>query len=234
MALRKASRRSERSGLCEEQLDAIVRRARAREQPKGGTEPARCALRRALLRGLAGLTKRRHRVEISVPRGPLDVVCPHRGRRAARGKCLGAALVRADSPSRGSRLVHDTPHERMAEAEPPRHVRRPSQVERKQLVEHREQLDVRDLCCGRSQLRLERVTCNRGSVEPTPRRVGEKCQLFAERRGDGRRDVDAAEREVSAARPATLLTPACQLLEIKRVAAALLIQACEPCLLRRA
>ena len=69
VALRKSSRRRERSGLCEEQLDAIVRRARAREQPKGGTEPARCALRRALLCGLAGLTKRRHRVEVSVPRG---------------------------------------------------------------------------------------------------------------------------------------------------------------------
>jgi hypothetical protein len=116
-----------------EQRGALGRRGA--EQPQRGGEAQGGSGRRGGQRGLAGLAQDRDRLQVAVARRPLHVMGALERRDAARGERARAALVRAEPPAAGRGLVDRAPHERMPEAEAPRHVGLAHEVEAEQLVQ---------------------------------------------------------------------------------------------------
>ena len=209
----------------EQEVDPLGRgRGRGKEAKCVG-EPVRRACRCEPRGTFTRLAQNGHCAEVALARGALDVVGARRSRRAARCKQFGTALVCAQSPTTGRRLVGGTADERMPETKPARHFSAPNEVEQEQLVDRFHGGGLR--CCGSccSQLGLEGVAGHRRSLEHPARIVRQKAELLAERCGDGRRNLDAAERDircvpglaVTAERPRKLF-------EIKRIAAALFIE----------
>ena len=92
------------------------------QEPQRRAQPAGGAGRSAQQSRHPGLREHRHRLRVTGAGGELDVVRSRGRRRPARGEALRRARVRAEQPAAGRALVHRAAHERVAEAEPPRHV----------------------------------------------------------------------------------------------------------------
>ena len=147
--------------------------------------------------------------------------------RAALAQGLRAALVRAEPPAAGRRLVHGAAHERMAEAEAARHVGRAHEVEPQQLVERGDRRCVGHAGRGRRELGVERVAGDRRALEHEARRratsrASSSASAAATRCGTWSPPSDGPGR----ARPARLraVARARELLEVEGVAAALLVE----------
>src|SRR2546423_14792617 len=123
-----------------------------------------------------------------------------RGEGAAPGEGLGAALVRAEPPAAGHRLVDSAADEWMAEAEAARNVRLADEIQAQQLVES---VDRRRLvgAGGRGrEFGIERVSRDGGALEDEAGLLGEQRELLRERGGDRSRDVDTYERMIAGRR----------------------------------
>ena len=209
----------------EQQLDPLARGRARRKEAKCLGEPVRRACRCEPRGALTRLAQNGHCAEVALARGAFDVVGARRSRRAARCKQFGTALVCAQSPTTGRRLVHGTADERMPETKAARHFGAPNEVEQEQLVDRFHGGGLR--CCGSccSQLGLEGVAGHRRSLEHPARIVRQKAELLAERCGDGRWNLDAAERDIRCVPgPAVTAERPRKLFEIERIAAALFIE----------
>ena len=105
------------------------------------------------------------------------------------------------------------------------HLGAPNEIEQEQLVDGFHCRSFR--CCGSccSQLGLEGVAGHRRSLEHPARIVRQEAELLAERRGNGRWNLDAAERDIGCVvDPAVTAERPRKLLEIEGVAAALFIE----------
>ena len=82
-------------GLCQrhQELDTLRVRRAVRQQAERDPEPARRAPRRAVCIRLGRLAQHRHRRQVAMVCGVLDVVRACGSWRAARGQRVGAALV---------------------------------------------------------------------------------------------------------------------------------------------
>jgi hypothetical protein len=101
--------------------------------------------------------------------------------------------VRPEPPAASGRFVNSTPDERMAETEPSWYLGGPDEVKPQELVD-----GMHPRCLSRGggrgrQLWLEWIACHRSSFEHEASDVGEQCELFGQRRGDCRRDVQAGQ-----------------------------------------
>ena len=113
----------------------------------------------------------------------------------------------------------------MPETKAARHFGAPNEVEQEQLVDRFHGGGLR--CCGSccSQLGLEGVAGHRRSLEHPARIVRQEAELLAERGGNGRWHLDAGERDIGCAvDPALTAERPRKLLEIERIAAALVIE----------
>ena len=81
----------------------------------------------------------------------------------------------------------------MAKAEPPRHVGRPDDVAREQLVDGLQRLALVDARSRGHHLRLERVARHRGALEHAPGTLGQQRELLRQYRQNEARDVDAID-----------------------------------------
>ena len=148
------------------------------------------------------------------------------GSAAAQGQSSCAPFVGTQQPSGRSRLVDRPSQERVPEAEAAGYVGLPDQGGRQELVEGREcDLLGRPGCRGR-QLRLERITDHRGSPQHDLRAVRDSSQLSGQRRRHGRGDAETGRQSLHDVRPVDgkAATGPCQLLEVERVAAALVVE----------
>ena len=196
MALGELSGSGQRLGAWEEQRDAILGRRGRWQQPQCAGEPACRARGRARGRVFTGHAQDGDRRDVAVTRGVLDVVCARGDRRAARRQALGSALVGAQAPTAGRRLVDGAAHDRVAEAEPTRHVGHPHQVAAQQLVKRLDRRRLRYAGRGRREVGLERVTRHRRTLEHQPRPVREHRELLRQRRGHHRRHPDTGEGDI--------------------------------------
>ena len=112
------------------------------------------------------------------------------------GERLGAALVRAEPPAAGHRLVDRAADERMPEAEAPRNVRLADEIQAQQLVERVDRCRLGGSGGRGRQLGIERVARDGGALEDEACLLGEQSELLGERGGDRGRDVDACERRL--------------------------------------
>ena len=78
----------------------------------------------------------------------------------------------------------------MPEAEPPRHVGGPDEVELQKLVHGIHRFPFRGCRPRGGELRLERIAGDRGSLEHEAAALGQQAELFAQRGGDRGRDAD--------------------------------------------
>ena len=113
----------------------------------------------------------------------------------------------------------------MPETKAARHLGAPNEVEQEQLVDRFHGGSLR--CCGSccSQLGLEGVAGHRRPLEHQARILRQEAEFLTERRSDGGWYFDPAERDISCeAHPRVTAERPSKLLEIERIAAALLIQ----------
>ena len=188
------------------------------------SKPGCGARRRALCHGVAGLAESRDGGRVPPPRGTLDMMRALDGGCTAGAERLGAPLVRAQSPAAGRRLVDRPPDERMPEAKAARHLGLPNEVELQQLVQGLEHRRLGGRCGGGSQLRLERVAGYRCPLQHAPCAVREQSELLGQRGRNRGRHVEILGRELGTACRALESERSRELLEIERVAAALLVE----------
>ncbi len=148
------------------------------------------------------------------------------GQRASEGERVGAALVRAEPPAAGHRLVHRAADERVPEAEAPGNVCLTDEIQAQQLVDR---VDRRRLggSGGRGgQLGIEGLSRDGSALEDEARLLGEQSELLGERGSDRSRDVDAGERKlVGRRRRVGMVGRPRELLEVERIAPAVLVEA---------
>jgi hypothetical protein len=212
--------RRRRGGARHQQVCPLLGRRVFRQQPQRGGVPVRRARRRAPADRLGRLGEHRYRRGVAAPARVLDVVGARRGGCAALRQRGGAPLVGAEPPGCRSRLVDRAAHQRVAEAEPPRHVGRVHEAELEQLVKRRRRRRLVDVRRGRGELGLERIARDGGALQHPPCRCGQQRELLAERGAHGRGHLDAAELH----RRARVARAARELLEVERIAAALRVQ----------
>jgi hypothetical protein len=141
---------------------------------------------------------------------------------SSRRERLGAPLVRAESPAAGGGLVDRAAHEWVPKAEASRHVRCAKEIELQQLVHRLHHGSLRQLCCGRGQLELERIACHRRSFQGQTRRAGQQRELLGYSCDDRRRHTDRRQPCLVNGRLSTrAVERPRELLEEERVAAAL-------------
>ncbi len=226
MAVGEMARRRQRPGTGEQKLDALLRRRGLREQPQRPAEPPRGAFGREPCCCLAGLAQDGNGGDVALARRPLDVVRARRRCRTPRRERLGAPLVGPKPPAAGGGLVDRAPDERVPEAEASRHVGGANEIELQELVDrvHRRRLGRRGR--GRRQLGLERIARHRRSFEheacrrPTAARA---LRSARRRRRTGPRWPVSEISGAGVAPPCALERPG-ELLEVERVAAALLVE----------
>ena len=108
---------------------------------------------------------------------------------AARGQRRRRPAVRAQPPAGTGGLVDRPAHQRVAEREAPRHVRRAHEAlleEHVQRVEPGARVELGDL---RRVLGVERVAGHRGGLEKQPDLRVEPAELVAQGGGDGLGDA---------------------------------------------
>ncbi len=141
------------------------------------------------------------------------------------GERLGAPLVSAQSPAAGRRLVDGPSNERVPEAKAAGHLGLTNEVELQQLVQRLERRSLGHRRGGRRKLGLERVARHRS--RPPARAVRRPTAKRAPRRA--RQQPPAARRDPSgdsSGPPCAAFTSerSGELLQIERVAAALLVE----------
>ena len=118
-------------GARHQQPQPLLGRSVVRKHAQGGAEPARGAGGRAHHRRSPPACRRSSTASVSPGAAACSTWCARAaGGRAALGERLGAALVGAEHPAAGRRLVDDRSHQRVAEAKAARHVRSPHEVAR--------------------------------------------------------------------------------------------------------
>ena len=116
----------------------------------------------------------------------------------------------AEPPAAGRAVVDGAAHERMAEAEAARHVRRAHEIEPQQLVERVERVGLVDVGRRGGELGRERVAGDRRALEHAARApAGEQRELLGQRGGHVARELAGAPERAR------------ELLQVERVAAAL-------------
>ena len=216
--------RDQRPGPGEEELDTRIGRRGIGQESQRVSKPGCGAGGRALCHGVAGLTQSRDGGRVPLPRRTLNMMrALYRGCTAG-GERLGAPLVRAQSPAAGRRLVDRPPDERMPEAKAARHLGLPNEVELQQLVQGLERRRLGGRRGGGGQLGFERVAGYRCPLKHGPCAVREKRELLGQRGRNRGRHVEIPGRELGNACRALKSERSGELLEIERVAAALLVE----------
>ena len=154
------------------------------------------------------------------------MVGDRRGQRASEGESVGAALVRAEPPAAGHRLVHRAADERVPEAEAPGNVRLTDEIQAQQLVDRVDRCRLGGSGGRGGQLGIEGLSRDGGALEDEACLLGEQSELLGERGSDRSRDVDAGERRLVGRRRrvGTVGRPR-ELLEVEGIAAAVLVEA---------
>ena len=163
---------------------------------------------------------------VAVPCGVLDMVRPRRAGRAALGERVArsararrAASRRAPPRRRpGARAGGGSE----SGAGRPWRGRVSSASSSSSAATAASSLDVRR---GGGQLGLERVARHGGALQQRPRRLRQQPELLRERRGHGRRHADRLQRRAARASARPAPRGAGELLQVERVAAALLVEA---------
>ena len=173
------------AALGEQQLDALLGRRVVRQQAQRArrtsarrSSGARCAAASPASRRSATAPRR-------LPRADCSTWCARAVAPAPRA--ASASALRSCAPSRqraGRGLVDGTAHERMPEAEAPRHVGRADEVETQQLVERIERRGVARGRGRRRELGLERVAGHGRALEHAAARRRQQRELLGQRGGD--------------------------------------------------
>ena len=100
-----------------------------RQEAQRFTEPEGSARRGPLGGTLTGLAQRGDRRRVALFGRVLEMVRPLRRRGPAGGEHVSATGVRTESPTRRRRLVDRSPHQRVTEPEPARHLSAPNKIE---------------------------------------------------------------------------------------------------------
>ena len=179
-----------------EDRDPFLRRGGGGEQPPCAVEQAGGGGGVADGRELARLAEDGDGLGVALAAGVLDVVRPRRCRSAAVAERGGAALVRAQSPAAGRRLVDRAAHERVAKAEAAGHVRVADEVAAQQFVERLHRRPFGDPGGGTGELELERVAGDRRAVEHPPRACRQHRELLGEGGRHRARHLDTRERDL--------------------------------------
>ena len=165
---------------------------------------------------LAGLEQHRDGGLVALARRLLHVVGALGGGGAAGAQRLGRPRVGGQPPAAAGGLVHRPPHQRVAEDELARHLRRAHEVAVDQVVERGQPLGLRQLRHRGRQVRLERLARHRRAVQQRPRRERQRLELLGERRGHGARHPPASSpaplpacRSAPDSRPASLARASC-------------------------
>ena len=190
------------------------------------SEPGRGAGGRALCDGVAGLTESRDGGRVPLPRRALDVVRALRRGCTAGGERLGAALVGAQPPAAGRRLVDRAPDERVPEAKAARHLGLANEVE---LRAARPRPRAPTPRRSPRRRRRARVRTGRRLPPPPPARAvrgptEERAPRPARPRPRAARRDPSSESSHGSACSCAQSERTGELLEIERVAAALLVE----------
>ena len=209
--------------MAEQQRDAIVDGAVVGQQAQRGFEPAGGGGGRLRAGLRAGLAQHGDGAEVAVARRALDMVGAGAGGSAALGERRRDALVGADPPAVRRRLVDRAAHDGVAEAEAARHVGVADEVGPSSSSRASSTSGSATVGRGCGELELERVAGHRGAVEhrAAPRR--QQRELLGERGGDHGGTCRPAS--VTAGPEPRPPGGTGQLLEVERVAAALLVAA---------
>src|SRR5918996_2124357 len=213
--------RDKRLRAGQEELDARLGRRAIGQEPERVSKPGRGARGRARCHGVAGLTESRDGPGVAVSRGRLNMMGALYGGGTARGERLGAALVRAQSPTAGRRLIDRPSNERMPEAKAARYLGLANEVELQQLVQGLECRRLGGRRGGGGQLGLERIAGYRCPLQHEACTVRQESELLGQRGGNCGRHFEIRRREHRDACRVLNSERSGELLEIERVAAAL-------------
>ena len=148
----------------------------------------------------------------------------------SRQERLGRSLVGSDSPAARCRLVHRATHDRMAEAEPSRHVGRADDVAREQLVDGLHRLLLADVGGRCRHLGLEGIA--RRPTRPRARagRAGESSASSSVNAAStsGGTWTPSTETCGRAGEPVSQFRRPGELLEIERISPGFLEERCRP------
>ena len=169
---------------------------------------------------MAGLLEHGRGRVVSRPRGLLEVMRAGRQRARPLGERRRGARVRLQAPGLPGAVVDRAADERVAEAVAARELRRHRDPRGQQLVDRGQRIGLAEAGGGRRQVELERLARDRRAPAQPARTLGQPGDLLAERGRHRGRHADRLGLADCAARRAR---PARELLEVERVAAALLV-----------
>ena len=139
-------------------------------------------------------------------------------RRLARGELGGEAGVDLDARRRARRLVDRRPHDRVAEAQPQRHLGGADQVAGDELVDAGGRVGVVDARRGGEQVAVERLADDGGRADEVGLLARQRGELRGEGGGDRARQAPARRALPHRRRAAGRLAK--QLVQVEGVAAA--------------
>ena len=208
----------------EEQLDPHLGRRRAGQEPERLAKPRRGARWNAQGGGLPRLAQSGDGGRVALARRTFDVMRALRRGGTARGERLGASLVSAQSPTARRRLVDRPPDQRVPKAKAAGDVGLADEVESQQLVQRVERRGLGNRRGGRRKLGLERVAGHRSALQYEAGGIRQKGELLGQCAGDRGRDLEIGGRQVGGACGALGRERPGELLQVERVATALLVE----------
>jgi len=145
------------------------------------------------------------------------------GPRAAGLQRGSGAAVGRDPKARARRLIDRVAHQRMAEAKPARHRCRSHQITLDQLVERDQRVLLAEPGGGRGEIKLEGIARHRRSAQKLGRRRRKRLELALKRQRHRTGHLATGQLRARRARRGAL-RGACQLLEVERNPAALMVK----------
>ena len=121
------------------------------------------------------------------------MVGARRRRRSPHRERFRAPLVGPEPPAARGGLVDSAPDERVSEAEASGHVGRANEIELQELVDCVHRRRLRGGGRGGRQFGLEWIARHRRSLEHEASAVRQQRELFAQRGGDRRWDLEAGQ-----------------------------------------
>ena len=153
------------------------------------------------------------------------MVCALGGRCSAAGQGCGAPFVRTQEPAGGGAVVDRSPDQRVPEAEPAGHLGASDDTDGRQLIDRGEGDGLHDSRGDTGELRLERIAHHGCSLQQQMCAVAEQGQLVGKRGGHRRGYAEVRGDSAGRRRRRGLaLQGSGELLEVERVAAALVVQ----------
>ncbi len=224
MPVGELSRPDEPPRAGEKQFHSELARRGFRKEPQRATKKHRGARGSAQRGRLPGLTQSRNGSRVAAPRRALNMMRALGSRRAAGAKRVGAALVRPQSPTAERRLIDPPSNERVPKAKAAGHLCLADEIELQQLVQGLERRRFGDRRRGRHKLGLKRVAGHCCPLQCKACASRQESELLAQRDSNRGRHAEILARELGNTWGVLKIVRPGELLEVERVATALLVQ----------